>query len=375
MHRKQSPLMIAGFLAALFVGTAPTMAQTRYDRVVLEENTVIPVVLDREISSQTARRGDRVQARVRVEGDEYLGIPEGSRVEGRVQEVQRHRGDQPGVLDIEFNRLRTPDGQTYPLNASLVSLNNDSVERREDGRIVARANRGKDRTKFIGYGAGAAAILGALTRGGKLRLTDILLGAAAGYAYGESVKDKGRPSDVNLRAGTEFGLALERQIVLRDEEDRLSSRYGSASPSSRTDRYDRYDRTTRTRTSDRYSDSNRYSDSDRDVRVDFSGSARPYQLGGVWMLPVRTVLDAAGVDYRFDTGRKELHVSNTMNGLRVGTDSRAVRFDDGSRNTLPQPVVLRNGTLYAPVRFFEMATMRRVSYEDPSRTVYLLAKR
>jgi len=368
-------LTAAGFLAAAALGALPAGAQSRYDTVTLRQDTVIPVVLDQGINSATARRGAPVRARVKVDGDSYLGIPDGSQVSGVVQEVRRHQGNEPGVLDLEFTRLRTPEGRTYPLDASLIGLTSASVEREGNGRIVAKPDRKKDRTKFIGYGAGAGAILGALTRGGKIKLTDILLGAAAGYAYGESQKNRGKSGDVVLKPGTEFGLALNHDLTLG--RNRIASRYGGASRSS--DNEEDYSRDSNDRDySDRdYSRSNdAFPTRERmgNTQVDFSGADRPFRSGNGWMLPVRPVLNAAGVDYRYDRDRKELSVSNSMNGLRAGVDSRIIRFDDGSRNTLDRPLMIRTGTLYAPVRFFEMATLQRAIF-DPSRNTLSLRPR
>src|SRR5437588_426473 len=78
-----------------------------------------------------------------------------------------------------------------------------------DGRLVATNDKSKDRTKFIGIGAGAGLLIGALTK--QNTLASIFLGAGAGYAANELGNKK--PSDVSLKAGTEFGVRLDRQFT------------------------------------------------------------------------------------------------------------------------------------------------------------------
>jgi hypothetical protein len=43
----------------------------------------------------------------------------------------------------------------------------------------------------------------------------VLLGAAAGYLYGRTQKDKNR--DVDLKEGAEFGVRLDQRLALRTD--------------------------------------------------------------------------------------------------------------------------------------------------------------
>ena len=52
----------------------------------------------------------------------------------------------------------------------------------------ARGGSSKNKYQFLGYGAGAGAIISALTGGSVLK--GVLLGALAGYAYQHANRDK-----------------------------------------------------------------------------------------------------------------------------------------------------------------------------------------
>src|SRR5205823_9998888 len=145
-----------------------------------------------------------------VSSDSAYDLPAGTRVEGVVSDVQRASSKRPGMLDVDFRQLRLPDGESYRIAGSATSLDSNSVQRTSDGRMVARSTS-NNKTKFIAYGAGAGFLIGSLLgsniKGG-------LLGAAAGYLYGQSQKNKGNGRNVVLKPGTEFGVRMDRQVAL-----------------------------------------------------------------------------------------------------------------------------------------------------------------
>jgi len=96
--------------------------------------------------------------------------------------------------------------------------------------------------------------------------------------------------------------------------------------------------------------------------VAFAPGHQPYRTGNTWMLPVRPVLDAAGV--RFTYARGVLSVTNEAVRLTVPVPGRTVTVSDGSRRTLTTNIVMRNGVLYAPVAFIEMATLSEAQYNQ-----------
>jgi len=96
-----------------------------------------------------------------------------------------------------------------PIEGSLISLDAKSVKRSEDGRLTSKAKK-QDRLLLIGIGTGAGLVIGKL-----LDETVIggLVGAAAGYLYGESTKDKGKPRDVVVKEGTELGVRMDSEVT------------------------------------------------------------------------------------------------------------------------------------------------------------------
>jgi len=175
----------------------------------LPAGSVLKVRLDNTIGSDRSQRGDRFTAT--VSSDSAYDLPAGTRVEGVVSDVQRASKSRPGMLDVDFRQIRLPDGESYRIAGSATSLDSNSVQRTSDGRMVARSTGSNNKTKFIAYGAGAGFLIGSLLgsniKGG-------LLGAAAGYLYGQSQKNKGNGRNVVLKPGTEFGVRMDRQVAL-----------------------------------------------------------------------------------------------------------------------------------------------------------------
>jgi hypothetical protein len=120
------------------------------------------------------------------------------------------------MVDVEFRFARLPDGQRYRITGYPISLDEKSVKRAEDGRLVARSSRSSDRTKFLAYGAGAGFLISTLTGGSSLE--GALLGAAAGYLYGELNKKKANGREVVLKPGTEFGVRLDQRVAFLPTE-------------------------------------------------------------------------------------------------------------------------------------------------------------
>jgi hypothetical protein len=182
--------------------------------VMLRANTVIPVVLQTKLTSNGARVGDRFSARIDPPNDmrEYLGLPNGTIIEGRVHTVRAKDGNTPGVLGLDFNRIRMPDGTTYNIDGALIGLDSKSVNE-ENGRLVAKSDARNDNLKYVGYGAGAGILLSILGKGDLL--TNALIGGALGYLLGEIEKDRSKARDVVLDPGTRFGVRLTNDVEVR----------------------------------------------------------------------------------------------------------------------------------------------------------------
>jgi hypothetical protein len=207
-------LLVSGALAILISGAALAQRRSSVRRVSLPKGTVLRAELNDKLSSTDSRTGDRFAGTIRSDQDS-AGLPAGTEVVGRVVSVHKATDKEPGQVDVNFTSLRLPNGRTYPISGRLTSLDSDKVRRTSSGRLEARGRSSSNKYKFLGYGAGAGAIIGALTGGNLLK--SALLGAAAGYVYQQLNKDKasnGRYSEVNLKPGTEFGVLLDRQALV-----------------------------------------------------------------------------------------------------------------------------------------------------------------
>jgi hypothetical protein len=194
----------------------PNRIQTRNQMrrfALLTTGTVIPVELDTTLSSNNSHRGDMFTATIRDENRaEYADLPAGTKIEGRVVTARPQKGSDPGLLELEFTRIRVPNGGNYAINGSLISLASDSVTRNSEGVLVARQDKKDDRLVYAGVGAGAGLIIGVLT---KKPLEGTLLGGLLGYLYGENKRKNETPNDVVLKPGTEFGVRLDQDVRVR----------------------------------------------------------------------------------------------------------------------------------------------------------------
>ena len=173
--------------------------------------TVIPMRMDISLSSNSSRVGDPFTATVTdsviVEG--RVAVPEGARVEGHVTGVTSgERARVAGTLAVSFDRIVLANGNSIPVDATLTSLSEEGRRRIEqDLRYQDRA-AGGGRTRravvFIGTGANANAAIG-VGRGSQSTVNGTGLGAVIGVLLGNG-------ETVEVRAGTEFGMMLERSF-------------------------------------------------------------------------------------------------------------------------------------------------------------------
>lgn len=186
------------------VRTQP-MART----VVLRANTVIPVTLNTDLSSKTAAMGDRFTATVDTQGNgDYMGLPEGTKIQGHVQSVRPMSSEAPGVLGLAFDYFLLPDGRRVEMDGTLIGLDSKSVKN-DNGRLIAVNKPNRD-LKYVGIGAGAGALIAVATKGNVV--TTAILGAALGYLYDQNKQAERR--DVNLNDGSRFGIVLDRDQTI-----------------------------------------------------------------------------------------------------------------------------------------------------------------
>ena len=123
----------------------------------IEENSVIPTVLETPVDSEIAQVGDAVLLRVSQNVTTNQGtllIPAGSRIMGAISSVVPAKlGNRNASMNINFTSLQLPNNKTFPIQASIAT---------DTGMIQAgsaKSSVGKGLLKVAG-GAGAGAVLG-----------------------------------------------------------------------------------------------------------------------------------------------------------------------------------------------------------------------
>jgi hypothetical protein len=196
--------------------TRTVVQPARYSTV--PADTIIRVRMNEELSSGQARIGDRFTARVTdtVYGDGgSVLIPDGSTVSGRVTSVRKAGRRTPGTLGVSFNSVRLPNGATYAINGSLTDVQSGSTNSDNEGTVKGRDNQ-KRNAVFIGGGAATGALIGAIAGGGK----GAGIGAIIGGALGTGARVYEKEKEAEVKAGTEFGVILNRSISLPEYKAR-----------------------------------------------------------------------------------------------------------------------------------------------------------
>ncbi len=167
---------------------------------VIPNGTQLVAVLNSDLSTQTAREGDRFTATVRSP-NQY----EGATIEGRVTAVDRSgRVSGRSQLSLDFDTIRLRDGRSYRFAGILETVrtpDNEVVRVDNEGAVrdSDQTNRTVTRTAI---GTAVGAIIGAIAGGGKGAAIGAVIGAGAGAG---SVYVQGR-QDLELSSGTEVTI-------------------------------------------------------------------------------------------------------------------------------------------------------------------------
>jgi len=370
-----SNMAIASFrsrlaMTSIAVGLAAAMSIPAFAArtVRLQAGSVIPVRLNDKLSSDESRKGDRFTATVRSREGEDYGLPEGTKVDGVVTGVRPQRDNDPGVIDLAFRRVSLPDGRSYPIQGSLIGLDNQSVDRRPDGRLVARPGHRNDHLTYAGYGAGAGLIVGMLT---KHPIEDALLGGLLGYGYSALQNGHNDARNVVLDPGTEMGVRLDRQAVFTTYDQSDNDHRYRYSDESRYHEQDNGDRVEARQNDRDWRDRAAVGVmiGDRDVR--FDSAAQPIiNQNDIVLVPLVPVLRAAHVPFTYYARTQTLRATGTGEPVRLSVGSD-IAVQDGRRIRLDGTVQRINGTLYAPMRALALATGDDVRYDSGSRTVVI----
>jgi hypothetical protein len=198
-------------LVAAGVGAQPTdrvsaepadRHAVEYARLTIPAGTVLPIVLDSYVASDSSRIEDPVRAHVSrnviVRG--VTVIPAGSTLIGHVTSVQRSaRVKGRARIGFRFDRVQIRDANER------IEIETSSVVRQ------APATKRQDAAK-IGIPAAGGAIVGAIAGGKK----GAAIGAAAGGGAGTAVVLSTRGREVRLGRGAAFSVRLLQPITVRE---------------------------------------------------------------------------------------------------------------------------------------------------------------
>jgi len=186
----------------------------------LPTGTQLQLQLNNTLSTRSSSPGDTFTATVTqpVTGpNQVVLVPQGSVVSGTVAQVT-HAGTVTGQsqLQLQFNRLRLPDGHEVALNASLSGVQKQggigsvitgSPSTTSEGGVQQSKTRSTVGSAVAGTAAGS--ILGAILGGGK----GAGIGAAVGAGLGIVLASRG--GNVDLPAGTPITVTLDRAVQLQ----------------------------------------------------------------------------------------------------------------------------------------------------------------
>lgn len=176
----------------------PTNGNTSGTDFIIPSGESLVAVLDNDLSTTSAREGDRFTATVR-QPSQY----QGATIEGHVSAVQRSgRITGRSQMTLNFDTVRMGDGRSYRFAGILESVRNaqgDTVKIDNEGS-VRDDNQTTKTAQRAAIGTAVGAIIGAIAGGGKGAAIGAIVGAGGGAG---SVYVQGR-DDLELTRGTEL---------------------------------------------------------------------------------------------------------------------------------------------------------------------------
>ncbi len=317
--------LVTALLTALAVSVSAA-------EITIPRDTVIPVTLDESLSSATSRVGDVFYAH--HEGINGAGFPEHTMFTGTVESVTKASGNTAGQIGVSFVSAKLPDGTKVPIVGQLTSLDQNSVKNDQDsGRLVATGAAKKGNPKFIAYGAGAGLVIGQIL--GKRPFFGAVLGAAAGYLYGQKQVKAAVGRNVRVAAGTGFGILLVEDVALSDST--AVAVPGVAPPSG------------------------------SGWQVTFS-SRQPFMSGNDLMVPFQHVMQAIDMHFDYNSTTKKINVDSSdvqavhvVGTKTINANGRTIQMDSASR--------IVNGAIYVPASMIEVLTNRTAYWNQQSKVL------
>ncbi|MEP6756554.1 MAG: stalk domain-containing protein [Chthonomonadales bacterium] len=391
-----SALLTAAAISMAGSIAAPVMAIESArpgDRITIPMGTIIPFTLNNSLSSKNSSRGDKFTATVQS-GRDDSGFPSGTRIEGVVQEAQPSIDGKPGMLDIDLRRFVFPNGGTMAVQASLYSLHGKDVKR-SDGRLVASSDNSKDRLKWVGIGAGAGLLIGAITK--QNELLSGLLGSGAGFLYNELSKKKA--GDVTLNEGTPFGVRLDRDIAFNDDRNNPSEgAYIVRTDNGNNNNQNNNNGNNRRRYNDNQNNNpnnGRNYNNGNGNQVNYSGNYRntyngnigmtvdgrdaqfdnnktPYVRNGVVFVPLVAAGRTGMFDYRYVSSDHSIYARN--NSIHVALGSRYATVN-GRQRELPAAPEMYKNSIYVPMQLVGWAVGGSTSWDADNKMVVVTSSR
>lgn len=187
----------------------------------LPAGTALSLKLNNTLSSRSSRQGDTftatVTAPVYSENGQKVLVPAGSTVEGRVASVSASGGiSGESQLQLNFQRLRLPDGSSLPLRAEVSQV----ASQQGVGNVITGApsatNEGgvqqsqtRNTVGTAAAGGAVGALIGAIAGGGKGAGIGGLVGAGLGVVLAS------HNGALDLPAGTPITIRLSQPVYLR----------------------------------------------------------------------------------------------------------------------------------------------------------------
>jgi hypothetical protein len=206
-------LLVLALVPLSFAGQQVSPAATAGSR--------LRVQFDSEVSTATSRVNDGVGVHllqaVLAGGREVL--PGGAILSGRVLDVRRgdkHAKSYP-MIRLGFNRVTLPDGQSFPLEASLADLGVSEYVDSEGAATTKPPTKAGDIGVPVATGAAGAGI-GAIGGGAK----GAEIGAGVGTAIGilsDLAAHAAQWDDFKLKRGRKAWLRLDADLVLVQSQD------------------------------------------------------------------------------------------------------------------------------------------------------------
>jgi sRNA-binding protein len=177
----------------------PAAAAPVQTPVEVRAGTQLVVALASDVTTKTAKVGDRFEARLAtaLRSDDRLVAPEGARITGTITEVVSGSSQIGAVpaLGLRFDQLELADGRQVAIRGELQQL--------------GASEKGADAAKIIG-GAAAGAVIGhQIKHGTKGKVIGGILGGAAG-----ALVAKNTGAELQLQAGSQLTIVLEQGFVV-----------------------------------------------------------------------------------------------------------------------------------------------------------------